>query len=252
MKYPRLGVNIDHVATLRQQRDGGYPQISRAAETSLTAGAEQITIHLREDRRHIQDHDLPIVNQICRAHKKSLNLEMGMTSEMLEIAKEEKPDWICLVPERREERTTEGGLDMGPSQIERIRLFCQEIKRDLPQSKISLFVEGTPEVMESCLTVDCDAVEIHTGQYAMDFLMAKDITGHLEMYKKSWDVFKSSGRSFHAGHGLTYDSILPLLEQGVFEEYNIGHWIVSESVFVGLSGVVSQLKELMDKYPLKG
>ncbi len=252
MKYPRLGVNIDHVATLRQQRNEGYPQVSRAAELCLTAGAEQITIHLREDRRHIQDHDLPAVHEICRHHKKLLNLEMGMTSEMLEIAIGEKPDWICLVPEKREERTTEGGLDVGPSQIERVRLFCQDIKKHLPSTKISLFVEGTPEVMEQCLTVDCDAVEIHTGQYAIDFLAAKDISSHLEMYKKSFDVFKSSGRGFHAGHGLTFDSVLPLLEQGLFEEYNIGHWIVSESVFIGISEVVKQMKELMDKYPLKG
>src|SRR5690606_23804858 len=165
---------------------------------------------------------------------------------------EEKPDWICLVPEKREERTTEGGLDVGPLQIERVRLFCQDIKKHLPSSKISLFVEGTPEVMESCLTVDCDAVEIHTGQYAMDFLAAKDISSHLAMYKRSWDVFKSSGRGFHAGHGLTFDSVLPLLEQGIFEEYNIGHWIVSESVFIGISEVVTQMKDLMDKYPLKG
>lgn len=252
MKFSRLGVNIDHVATLRQQRTEGYPLVFRAADLSLSAGAEQITIHLREDRRHIQDHDLPSVHEVCRKHGKLLNLEMGMTQEMMEIACQEKPDWICLVPEKREERTTEGGLDVGPSQIERVQKFCQELKTRLTQTRISLFVEGTPEVMEACLTVNCDAVEIHTGQYAIDFLNKRSIDSHLEMYKKSWEVFKKSGRGFHAGHGLTLDSVVPLLEQGLFEEYNIGHWIISESVFVGIPEVVSQMKKLMGKYPLKG
>lgn len=252
MKYSRLGVNIDHVATLRQQRNEGYPEVTRAAQASLLAGAQQITIHLREDRRHIQDHDVPEVAEVCRKLGKLLNLEMGMTQEMLEIASQEKPDWICLVPEKREERTTEGGLDVGAGQIQRVRDFCQEIRTRLPQTKISLFVEGTPKVMEACLSVQCDAVEIHTGQYAIDFLNKKNIQPHLEMYKKSWEVFKTSGRGFHAGHGLTLESVVPLLQEGLFEEYNIGHWIVSESVFVGISGVVSQMKKLMDKHPLKG
>lgn len=252
MKFSRLGVNVDHVATLRQQRTEGYPQVFRAADLSLSAGAEQITIHLREDRRHIQDHDLPAVHEICKKHGKLLNLEMGMTQEMMEIACQEKPDWICLVPEKREERTTEGGLDVGPSQIARVQKFCEGLKTRLPQTRISLFVEGTPEVMEACLTVNCDAVEIHTGQYAIDFLHKRSIDTHLQMYKKSWDVFKKSGRGFHAGHGLTLDSVVPLLEQGLFEEYNIGHWIISESVFVGITEVVSQMKKLMEKYPLKG
>lgn len=252
MKFARLGVNIDHIATLRQQRNEGYPQVSKGADLSLLAGAEQITIHLREDRRHIQDFDVPVVHEICRKHSKLLNLEMGMTQEMLEIAVAEKPDWICLVPEKREERTTEGGLDVGPAQIERVRKFCKELKIKLPQTRISLFVEGTPEVMQACLSVDCDAVEIHTGQYAMDFIKKKNIDGHLKAYQESWEIFKTSGRGFHAGHGLTDESVVPLLEQGLFEEYNIGHWIISESVFVGIKDVVSQLKKLMEKHPLKG
>lgn len=252
MNFPRLGVNIDHIATLRQQRNEGYPQVLRGADLSLKAGAEQITIHLREDRRHIQDFDVPGVHEVCRKLGKLLNLEMGMTSEMLEIATAQKPDWICLVPEKREERTTEGGLDVSEAHIERVRSFCQQIKSRLPQSKISLFVEGTPQVMEACLSVECDAVEIHTGQFAIDFLQKKNIDHHLLMYQKSWEIFKKSDRGFHAGHGLTHESVLPLLEQGLFEEYNIGHWIISESVFVGLHEVVSQLKMLMEKYPLKG
>lgn len=252
MKFSRLGVNIDHVATLRQQRTEGYPQVPRAAELCLASGADQITIHLREDRRHIQDYDLAPVHEVCHKQQKLLNLEMGMTSEMMDIACQHKPDWICLVPEKREERTTEGGLDVGPKQIERVQKFCEELKRRLPQSRISLFVEGTPEVMEACLSVNCDAVEIHTGQYAIDFLHKRSIEGHLKMYHDSWKVFKKSGRGFHAGHGLTIESVLPLLEQGLFEEYNIGHWIISESVFIGLPEVVTQMKKLMEKHPLKG
>jgi len=252
MKYPRLGVNIDHVATLRQQRGEFYPHVSRAAEISLAAGADQITIHLREDRRHIQDNDVPETHHICRKFQMPLNLEMGCSPEMIQIASLEKPEWVCLVPEKRAERTTEGGLDvMDPTNYTRLKVACETIKKNSPATKISLFVEGTLQVLERCLTLQADAVEIHTGEYAKDFLNKKDVSHHLNMYREGQTIIKAQGWGFHAGHGLTLDSLEPLLAEKRFEEYNIGHWIIAESLFMGLGHVIKEMLILMKKYPLE-
>jgi pyridoxine 5-phosphate synthase len=253
MNLPRLGVNIDHVATLRQQRGEFYPETRRAAEVSLATGAHQITIHLREDRRHIQDFDVKTVHECCRHLQKPLNLEMGCSPEMTQIAVSHRPEWICLVPEKREERTTEGGLDVLDDKIfERVRATCLELKKQTPQSKISLFVEANEPVLKRCLSLPADAVEIHTGEYARDFLNKKDLRPHLELYRQGAALIKKNNWGYHAGHGLTIDSLVPLLEEGLFEEYNIGHWIVSESIFLGLGHVIKEMLTLMNKYPLKG
>lgn len=253
MKFARLGVNIDHVATLRQQRGEFYPELHRAAEIALATGAHQITIHLREDRRHIQDRDVPQVHDVCRKFKLPLNLEMGCHEEMIKIAIQEKPEWICLVPEKREERTTEGGLSLiDPKNFERVKNACDELKKHIPQTKISLFVEADEEVLKQCLKIKADAVEIHTGEFAKDFLNNKNIVHHLEKYRKGALLMKGQGWGYHAGHGLTLSSLELLLQEGSFEEYNIGHWIVSESLFIGLGHVIKEMLELMHKYPLKG
>lgn len=253
MKYARLGVNIDHVATLRQQRGEYYPEVMRAAEVALATGAHQITIHLREDRRHIQDHDVPTVHDMCKKMSQPLNLEMGCSEEMVKIAIKQKPEWICLVPEKREERTTEGGLDvMDPKNYEKVKKTCEDLKALTPSSKISLFVEGDAEVLKRCLTLKADAVEIHTGEYAKDFLNNNDLSKHLKKYEEGAKIIKAQNWGYHAGHGLTFDSLEPLLEQGLFEEYNIGHWIIAESVFIGLGHVIKEMLTLMNKYPLKG
>jgi pyridoxine 5-phosphate synthase len=253
MKFARLGVNIDHVATLRQQRGEYYPEVVRSAEVSLATGAHQITIHLREDRRHIQDHDVPAVHDICKKFGQPLNLEMGASDEMIQIAINEKPEWVCLVPEKRQERTTEGGLDvLDPANYDRVKKACDEIKQGSPQTKISLFVEAQEEVLKKCLTLKADAVEIHTGEFAKDFLNKKKIAPHLERYRKGSRIIKEAGWGYHAGHGLTFGSLEPLLQEGDFEEYNIGHWIISESVFIGLGHVVKEMLTLIKKYPLKG
>lgn len=253
MNFPRLGVNIDHVATLRQQRGEFYPEVRRAAEVSLATGAHQITIHLREDRRHIQDHDVPTVHDVCRKMNRLLNLEMGASDEMIEIAILENPEWICLVPEKRQERTTEGGLDVTqPENFKRIAEACEKLKARLPKTKISLFVEANDEVLKNCLKIKADAVEIHTGDYAKDFLLKKDLSEHLAHYRDGFKVMKTAGWGYHAGHGLTLESLVPLLEEGLFEEYNIGHWIISESVFIGLGHVIKEMLTLIQKYPLKG
>ncbi len=252
MKFARLGVNIDHVATLRQQRGEFYPEVSRAAEVALATGAQQITIHLREDRRHIQDHDVPTVHQVCKKMGQLLNFEMGCSDEMVKIAIKQKPEWVCLVPEKRQERTTEGGLDViDPANYERVKKACDEIKANSPATKISLFVEADAEVLKRCLTLKADAVEIHTGEYAKDFLNKKTLLPHLEKYKKGSKIIKSAGWGYHAGHGLTFDSLEPLLQEGEFEEYNIGHWIIAEAVFIGLGHVIKEMLTLINKYPLK-
>lgn len=251
--YARLGVNIDHVATLRQQRGEFYPEVFRAAEHSLRAGAHQITIHLREDRRHIQDRDVPEVHDVCRKFHAPLNLEMGCHDEMIEIAIKQRPEWVCLVPEKREERTTEGGLDvMDQRNYEKVKKACARIKEKSPQTKISLFVEADVEVLKRCLSMPVDAVEIHTGEYAKSFLKGEDLSKYLQHYSAGARLIKDKGWGYHAGHGLTLESLVPLLEQGLFEEYNIGHWIVAESVFVGLEVVVEKMLKLIQHYPLKG
>lgn len=253
MKFARLGVNIDHVATLRQQRGEFYPQVDRAAEVSLATGAHQITIHLREDRRHIQDADVPSVHSVCKKFGRPLNLEMGASDEMVKIAIGEQPEWVCLVPEKRQERTTEGGLDvLDSANYDQLKKACEEIKKGSPKTKISLFVEADEEVLKKCLTLKADAVEIHTGAYAKDFLNKTSLIHHLEKYKKGSLLIKKAGWGYHAGHGLTFESLLPLLEEGDFEEYNIGHWIIAESVFIGLGHVIKEMLTLIQKYPLKG
>lgn len=251
--YARLGVNIDHVATLRQQRGEFYPEVPRAAEVALATGAHQITIHLREDRRHIQDADVATVHDICKRHLKPLNFEMGCHEEMIQLAIKQKPEWVCLVPEKREERTTEGGLDVTQSaNFERVKRACDLIKAGSPKTKISLFVEADEAVLKTCLTLNADAVEIHTGEYAKDFLEKRDISTHLSHFRKGSMIIKAAGWGYHAGHGLTFESLEPLLQEADFEEYNIGHWIVSESVFLGLGPVIQEMLSLIQKYPVKG
>lgn len=252
MNYPRLGVNIDHVATLRQQRGEFYPEVSRAAEVSLATGAHQITIHLREDRRHIQDADVPETHDVCRKFQMPLNLEIGCSDEMVEIASMQKPEWVCLVPEKRAERTTEGGLDVvDPVNFARVKAACETIKKKSPGTKISLFVEASPKVLNRCLDLNADAVEIHTGEYAKDFLLKKNYDHHLKIYREGRKIIKAKGWGYHAGHGLTFDSLEPLLAEKQFEEYNIGHWIISESLFIGLGHVIKEMLTLIKKYPLE-
>lgn len=252
MNYARLGVNIDHVATLRQQRGEFYPEVSRAAEVALATGAHQITIHLREDRRHIQDRDVPATHAVCKKFNLPLNFEMGCSDEMIKLASMIKPEWVCLVPEKRQERTTEGGLDVIDSaNYARVKAACDHIKKNSPTTRISLFVEADSEVLKKCLTLNADAVEIHTGEYAKDFLNKKDLSHHLKMYQAGRKIIKAQGWGYHAGHGLTLESLEPLLMEKQFEEYNIGHWIIGESIFLGLGHVIKEMLTLIKKYPLE-
>lgn len=239
----RLGVNIDHVATLRQARGESYPSIVDAAHTCLDSGADQITIHLREDRRHIQDTDVEAVRLVTKKFGKPLNLEIGVDPEIVDIAIATAPDWICVVPEKREEKTTEGGLDLkSPENFEKVKKACEKLKKEIPGVMISLFVEADEETLRACKKIQCDAVEIHTGDFARAHLNGEDTSHFLEQYKNSKRLCGELGLGHHAGHGLTAESVEPLVKEKLFVEYNIGHWIICQAVFDGLANVVGKLK----------
>ncbi|MBD64302.1 MAG: pyridoxine 5'-phosphate synthase [Halobacteriovoraceae bacterium] len=244
---PRLGVNIDHVATLRQARGEAYPSLVEAADHALNAGADQITIHLREDRRHIQDTDVPAIQMVTQRYGKPLNLELGANEDIMAVAMEVKPQWYCLVPEKREERTTEGGLDLKSAKnFEKIKASCAQLKENHPEAKISLFVESDLATLEQVIKCDVDAVEIHTGDFAMDFIAEESLAQYFTDYKLAYDLIKENNLGFHAGHGLTDQSLQPLVQLGLFEEYNIGHWIICDSVFCGLTTSINKLKKILE------
>lgn len=249
---PRLGINIDHVATLRQARGEEYPSVVDAAQVSLLNGADQITIHLREDRRHIQDTDVETVRLVTKRFGKPLNFEMGVNPEIVEIAIASSPEWICIVPEKRQEKTTEGGLDLlDDVNFIRIEEAVQKLKSSIKDVKISLFLEAKIEVLIKATQLNIDAVEIHTGEYARVFGHGDDINKFIEQYKAAKEFLTNNKIATHAGHGLTDTSVIPLLEHKIFEEYNIGHWIICNSLFHGLSTTVKNLKTVFEAHPLK-
>jgi pyridoxine 5-phosphate synthase len=249
---PRLGVNIDHVATLRQARGENYPRVSKAAQEAILNGANQITIHLREDRRHIQESDVSEVKEITKKHNIPLNLEMACSEEMIDIVKKYSPEWVCVVPEKREERTTEGGLDLkNTNTLSKVKKACAELKKHNPEIKISLFLEAQKDVLELTKNLQIDAVEIHTGEYAKQFLIGKDYQNILTAFREAQIFLAKNQIACHAGHGLTIESVLPLLNEGCFEEYNIGHWIISDSIFRGLGIVVNDFSRLFGAYSVK-
>jgi pyridoxine 5-phosphate synthase len=244
----RLGVNIDHVATLRQQREEDYPSLVDAARVCLESGADQITIHLREDRRHIQDTDVSAIKLVTERYGRPLNLEMGCADDIVGVAIETRPDWICLVPEKREEKTTEGGLNLlDKKQFEKIKRTIETFRENIPETKVSLFVESKQEILEKSVELKADAVEIHTGDYARAILFGNDYSEYIDSFKKGKEYIESKGLGYHAGHGLTDKSLVPLVQEGLFIEYNIGHWIICQSVFDGLSKTIDTLAKIMKK-----
>lgn len=244
----RLGVNIDHVATLRQARGEHYPSISQAAAHSLSAGADQITIHLREDRRHIQDTDVLIVQKVTKEHKKLFNLEIGVDDEIVDIAIDSKPDWVCIVPEKREEKTTEGGLNLDHADsFRKIKNAILKFRKKCPNTKVSLFVEAKNSILKKCIDLNVDAVEIHTGEYAKAYLEGESCEEYIENFLSFKNLMTSNSIGYHAGHGLTDESLFPLVEKNIFEEYNIGHWIISDSVFFGIGKSIEKLLSIIRK-----
>ena len=232
-----LGVNIDHVATLRQARGTLYPRPAEAVALVEQAGADSITVHLREDRRHIQDDDLAAIQEVMRTH---MNLECAVTPEMLNIAVATNPSDVCLVPEKREELTTEGGLDV-VGQLDKVRDACSQLAE--AGIRTSLFIDPEPAQLDAAVAVGAPVVELHTGSYAD----AKGVRQQQELER----VVNASrhghdlGLVINAGHGLHYGNVAPIAEIGQIVELNIGHAIISRAVFEGLSIAVTEMKRLM-------
>jgi pyridoxine 5-phosphate synthase len=234
----RLGVNIDHVATIRNARGGEHPDPVRAAEIVARVGGDGITAHLREDRRHIRDDDL---ERIQRATNLPLNLEMAATPEMLEIALRHQPHAACIVPERREERTTEGGLDAAGQHN-----HLQPVVTRLQEAgiRVSLFINADARQLEAALRLGAPVVEFHTGEYAHAEGEAR--AAELRKVAEMAALAAKNGIEPHAGHGLTYDNVQPIAAIPQLAELNIGHYLVGEAVFVGLEAAVRRMRELMD------
>ena len=221
----RLGVNIDHIATLREARKTFEPDPIKGALIARDAGADQITFHLREDRRHIQDEDVYKLRAVIK--EIPLNMEMAPTEEMKNIAIDVKPDRITLVPEKRQEITTEGGLDV-ISMKEYLKDYIAEVKN--AGINVALFIDPDEKQIEASLNVGADAIELHTGEYA-NSKTDTDIKKQLERIKKSAEYGKSLGLKVFAGHGLTYKNVQPIAKIMEIEELNIGHSIIANSVF---------------------
>jgi pyridoxine 5-phosphate synthase len=233
----RLGVNVDHVATIRQARGGSEPDPVTAAAMAELAGAEGITVHLREDRRHIQDRDLMVLKRTVQTR---LNLEMAATDEMVGIALKVVPDCVTLVPEKRQELTTEGGLDVVRNRAALVRGIDLMRQAGI---KVSLFVDPDLEQIKESARLKVDAIEIHTGSYcaARDRAQAQELTKIAEAVKAG----KKLGLAVHAGHGLNYVNIRPVVTLGGIEEFNIGHSIISRAVLVGMDRAVREMVALV-------
>lgn len=246
MKPLRLGVNIDHVATVRNARGGAHPDPVEVARLAIAAGADGITAHLREDRRHITDEDVPRLQSLCEETGVPLNLEMAATKEMRDIALNIKPHAVCIVPERREERTTEGGLDVvaGHNHI-------APIVRDLTDngSRVSLFIEAQKSQIFAAQASGAAVVELHTGSYAHAIDDGNDGRRDfiLDCLRGGAAYADEIGLEVHAGHGLTFDNVGPVAAISEVVELNIGHFLIGEAIFMGLDQAMAKMRVAMDK-----
>ena len=238
-KMLRLGVNIDHVATIRNARGGDHPDPVRAAEIVAQAGGDGITAHLREDRRHIRDDDLA---RIQAATDLPLNLEMAATEEMLAIALRHKPHAACIVPEKREERTTEGGLDAAGQHNHLAPVVGRLLDAGI---RVSLFITPDPRQVEAAMRLGAPVGELHTGEYAHAEGEAR--AAELRRVADMAALAAKNGIEPHAGHGLTYENVQPIAAIPQLAELNIGHYLIGEAIFVGLETAVRRMRELMDE-----
>ena len=234
----RLGVNIDHVATIRNARGGDHPDPVRAAEIVARCGGDGITAHLREDRRHIRDDDL---KRIQDATDLPLNLEMAATEEMLAIALAHQPHAACIVPEKREERTTEGGLDAAGLHNQLAPIVSRLSDAGI---RVSLFIEATERQLDAALRLGAPVVEFHTGEYA--HAEGEDRARILKQIADMSALAAKNGIEPHAGHGLTYENVQPVAAIPQLAELNIGHYLIGEAIFEGLEPAVLRMRELMD------
>ncbi len=237
----RLGVNIDHVATIRNARGGAFPDPVRAAHLAAKAGADGITAHLREDRRHISDKDIARLRADLTI---PLNLEMAATDEMTEIALRHLPHAACIVPEKREERTTEGGLDAAGGHNHLFPIVTQLKQAGI---RVSLFIEPDTQQMDAALALGAPVVEIHTGAYCEAALAGNEQKTHdeLERIAKAAEFGAAKGLEVHAGHGLTFDTVGPIAKIPELQELNIGHFLVGEAIFLGLEASVREMRRRM-------
>ena len=234
----RLGVNIDHVATVRNARGAGYPDPVRAGLLAAGAGADGITAHLREDRRHITDNDIA---RLSAELPVPLNFEMAATEEMLAIALRHQPHAACIVPEKREERTTEGGLDVA-GQHNHLAPYCAKLHD--AGIRVSLFIEPDPAQIEAAIRLAAPVVEFHTGRYA--HLEGEAKAAELKRITDMAALAAKNGIEPHAGHGLTFDNVQPIAAIPQIAELNIGHFLIGEAIFTGLEASVRRMRELMD------
>tara|TARA_B100001063_G_scaffold238980_1_gene261870 strand:- start:4402 stop:5127 length:726 start_codon:yes stop_codon:yes gene_type:complete len=237
----RLGVNIDHVATVRNARGENYPNPLRAALLAEKNGADSITIHLREDRRHIKESDL---NEIKKKLKIPLNLEIAATEEMLRIASRSKPPFICIVPEKRKEITTEGGLNLDYNKNFLKRLI---IKLKKNKSRVSLFIEPNIKDIKKAKILNVDCVEIHTGKLCNLINKKKNYKFELKKINQAVNKGNELGLEIHAGHGLTYNSAKILSKIKGIKEFNIGHFLIGEAIFTGMSSTIRKFKKIIKK-----
>lgn len=238
----RLGVNIDHVATVRNARGSAYPSPLRAALMAEAAGADGITAHLREDRRHIRDSDMA---ELKANLKIPLNFEMATTMEMQRIALATRPHAVCLVPEKRQERTTEGGLDVAGDQA-RLTAYIAPLRQ--AGARVSMFVGPDPRQIEASAAIGAAVVELHTGHYCDLHYEGRfaERDAELKALEKAAALAASLGLEVHAGHGLTYETVAPVAAIPEVKELNIGHFLMAEALFIGLEASIAEMRRLMD------
>ncbi len=244
MRRIRLGVNIDHVATIRNARGEAYPDPARAAEIALAAGADGITAHLREDRRHISDADIDALAVLCRKRGRPLNLEMAVTAEMERIALDHRPHAACLVPERREEVTTEGGLDVA-GQHDRVAPVVATLKA--AGIRVSLFIEPDAAQIAAAAATGAQVVELHTGAYCLAVRERRaEAERLLSLLRDGAAQASALGLEVHAGHGIDYETVSPVAVIPEVAELNIGHFLIGEAIFIGLDPAIRRMRALMD------
>ncbi len=240
---PRLGVNIDHIATVRNARGGEHPDPVAGAYAAIKAGADGITAHLREDRRHMRDDDMSRLQKLCESENIPLNMEMAATDEMLAIALDLKPKAVCIVPERREERTTEGGLDVAAGHN-----HITPIVRTLTEagSRVSLFIEAVEPQIRAAISTGAAVVEFHTGAYAhaLDDGKSDVADAYLETFRTSAKLADELGLEVHFGHGLTFDNVPAIAAIPQTMELNIGHFLIGEAIFMGLHDAINVMRQL--------
>ena len=235
----RLGVNVDHIATLRNARGESHPDVHKSAKIVKSSGADSITIHLREDRRHIKDNDLIKINKKLRI---PLNLEMAPTNEMLKISLKHRPDYICIVPEKRTEITTEGGLNLKKNSNFLKKAICELKKKEI---RTSLFIEPNPESVLNANKLGAECIEIHTGKICNLINKRKKYSKEFKKILNSVKYANNLGIEVHAGHGITFRSAKILSKIKGIEEFNIGHFIIGESIFIGIKNCIKKFKKII-------